>query len=218
MTQARAVAVILLPPEYRPTDPYPPHAPDDPDWVFPTYDSYWWWLRDYRELRVAIHDPAAGTTLVKRIARPSIDTNELRYESAWSGSFSDSAVVPMGAGVLFIGERFGSSDLQVEYCRYSVGDDLDQPELVAAIPPNIAGTGGYVAMNDASVAICIPVSALAGDNGRVFVFTPEPAPGQYALVMIEAPNFIWSTFGSDYSFQAAALAAEIRFVSTKYGF
>lgn len=217
MTQARAVAVILLPPEYRPTDPYPPHAPDDPGLEFTTYDDYWWWLRT-KELRVAIHDPAAGATLVKRIARPSIYLNSLRIEPAWNGRFNNSAVVPMGAGALFIGENADSPDLQVEYCRYSAGDDPNPPELVVVIPPGTTGAGGYVVMNEASVAICMPGSVHTGDSGRVFVVTPEPAPGQHALVMIEAPNFIGSTYSADYSFQAAAFASEINFVSTEYGF
>lgn len=217
MTQVRAVAVILLPPEYRPTDPFPPHAPDDPDWEFGTYDDYWWWLRT-KELRVAIHDPAAGTTLVKRIARPNIDLSSMRGEPAWNGRFNSTAVVPMGPGALFIGKNSYTPDFQVEYCRYSVGTDPDQPELVVAIPPGITGSGGYVVTNEKSVAICMPGSVHTGDSGRIFVVTPEPAPGQQALVMIEAPNFIWSTYSADYSFQAAAFAAEIKFVSTEYGF
>ena len=219
MTKARAVAVILLPPEYRPTDPYPPHVPDDPGWVFGSYESYWYWLAD-QEIRVAIHDPLSGETDVRRIARPTIDLSNLAVEQAWNGSFKRSAMCPMGAGLLFVGEVEGEAgpEARIEFCRYSTESELVPPEAVVTLPSEYQGHPGYMVAGQQSVAICWPGSVYDGRSGLVYVFTPEPEIGGIPLVTIEAPNFNGGGGGSDYLYMAAEMGEQLRFVSTKYGF
>lgn len=221
MTKARAVAVILLPPEYRPTDPYPPHAPDDPGWVFGSYDGYWYWL-GLKEIRVAIHDPLSGETDVRRIARPKINLNFLRQEQAWNGSFSSSVMCPMGAGMLFVGEVFGEAGLEmrIEFCRYSTESELVPPEAVVTPPSVYHGFyyTGYMVAGQQSVAICLPGSPYDGGSGLVYVFTPDPEIGGIPLATIEAPNFKGGTAGSDYLYMAAEMGEQLRFVSTEYEF
>lgn len=227
MTNARAVAVILLPPEYRPTDPYPPHAPDDPGWVFESYDDYWYWLAD-QEIRVAIHDPLSGETDVRRIARPTIDLNNLATGLAWNGSFESAVMCPMGAGLLFAGEvEDGGEDededgteTRIEFCRYSTESELVPLEAVVTVPLSDYQryTGGYIVAGQRSVAICWPGSVYDGSSGLVYVFTPDPEDGGIPLAMIEVPNFKSGTYGSDYLYMAAEMGEQLSVVSTKYGF
>lgn len=218
MTKARAVAVILLRPEYRPTDPYPPHAPDDPEWVFESYDSYWYWLGG-KEIRVAIHDPLSGETDVRRIARPTIDLNNLATGLAWNRNSSASVMCPMGAGLLFVGEDGDGTETRIEFCRYSTESELVPLEAVVTLPPEYHGdAGGYIVAGQQSVAICWPGSVYVGSSGLVYVFTPDPESGGIPLATIEAPNFIDGTFGSAYRYMAAEMGEQLRFVSTKYEF
>lgn len=218
MTKARAVAVILLPPEYRPTDPYPPHAPDDPEWVFESYDSYWYWLGG-KEIRVAIHDPLSGETDVRRIARPTINLNNLAAGLAWNRYFSAVVMCPMGAGLLFVGEDGDGTETRIEFCRYSTESELVPLEAVVTLPPEYHGNaGGYIVAGQQSVAICWPGSVYVGSSGLVYVFTPDPESGGIPLATIEAPNFIGGSAGSDYLYMAAEMGEQLRFVSTKYEF
>ena len=220
MTKARAVAVILLPPEYRPTDPYPPHAPDDPEWVFESYEDYWYWLEE-QEIRVAIHDPLSGETDVRRIARPTINLNNLAQEYAWNGSFTKSVMCPMGAGLLFVGEGYGANpETRIEFCRYSTESELVPPEAVVTAP--LSGwqryTGGYMVAGQRSVAICWPGSVYDGSSGLVYVFTPDPEDGGIPLATIEVPNFKSGTWGSDFVFMAAEMGEQLSIVCTQIGF
>ena len=217
MTKARAVAVILLPPEYRPTDPYPPHAPDDPGWVFGSYESYWYWLAR-QEIRVAIHDPRSGETDVRRIARPAIELSDLAIEQAWNGSFKRSAMCPMGAGLLFVGKV--GPEARIEFCRYSTESELVPPEAVVTLPSEYEGSyyTGYMVAGQRSVAICWPGSWYDGRSGLVYVFTPDPESGGIPLATIEVPNFKSGTGGSDYLYMAAEMGEQLSVVSTKYGF
>ena len=218
MNKARAVAVILLPPEYRPTDPYPPHAPDSPEWVFESYEDYWYWLEE-QEIRVAIHDPLSGETDVRRIARPTIDLSNLALEQAWNGSFESAVVCPMGAGLLFVGEDGDGTETRIEFCRYSTESELVPREAVATLPPEYHGdTGGYMVAGQRSVAICWPGSVYDGSSGLAYVFTPDPEIGGIPLATIEAPNFNGGTFGAAYLYMAAEMGEQLSVVSTEYGF
>lgn len=220
MTNARAVAVILLPPEWRPTDPYPPHAPDDPEWVFESYEDYWYWLAR-QEIRVAIHDPLSGETDVRRIARPTIYLYELKQERAWNGRFSSSVVCPMGAGLLFVGEGYGAEpETRIEFCRYSTESELVPPEAVVTVPLSdyMRDTGGCIVAGQRSVAICWPGSPYDGSSGLVYVFTPDPEDGGIPLAMIEVPNFKSGTYGSDFAYMAGEMGEQLSIVSTEYGF
>ena len=218
MTKARAVAVILLPPEYRPTDPYPPHAPDEPGWVFESYEDYWYWLEE-QEIRVAIHDPLSGETDVRRIARPTINLNNLAQEQAWNGSFSSSVMCPMGAGMLFVDENWAGTETRIEFCRYSTGSELVPPEAVVTAP--LSGyqrfKGGHIVAGQRSVAICWPGSPYDGSSGLVYVFTPDPEDGGIPLATIEVPNFKGGTYGSNFSYMAAEMGEQLSIVSTEYG-
>lgn len=211
MTKARAVAVILLPPEYRPTDPYPPHAPDDPGWVFGSYDSYWDWLGG-KEIRVAIHDPLSGETDVRRIAHPTIDLYNLTQEYAWNGSFESSIMCPMGAGLLFVGMGGARPEKRIEFCRYSTESELVPPEVVVTVPSEYQGRyfTGFMAAGQKSVAICWPGSVYGGISGLVYVFTPDPEDGGIPLATIEAPNF------DDSGYIAAEMGEQLSVVSTIY--
>ena len=215
MTNARAVAVILLPPEYRPTDPYPPHAPDDPGWVFASYDSYWYWLGK-KEIRAAIHDPLSGETDVRRIARPTIDLNNLTAGLAWNRNLSASVMCPMGAGLLFAGEGEAGPETRIEFCRYSTESELVPPEAVATLPSGYQGHPGYMVAGQQSVAICWPGWRFGEGSGLVYVFTPDPEIGGIPLATIEAPNFNDGTFGSDYLYMAAEMGEQLSVVSTEY--
>ena len=221
MTKARAVAVILLPPEWRPTDPYPPHVPDYPEGVFESYEEYWSWLAD-QEIRVAIHDPLSGETDVRRIARPTIDLHDLTQERAWNGSFTKSVMCPMGAGLLFVGERWDESwselETRIEFCRYSTESELVPPEAVVTLPSEYREYTGYMAAGQQSVAICWPGSVYDGRSGLVYVFTPDPESGGIPLATIEAPNFNDGTGGSDYLYMAAEMGEQLSVVSTEYEF
>lgn len=219
MTKARAVAVILLPPEWRPTDPYPPHAPDDPEWVFASYQDYWDWLYD-QEIRVAIHDPCSGETDVRRIARPTIDLNNLAEEQAWNGSFTSSVMCPMGAGLLFVGEGYNGVELEtrIEFCRYSTGSELAPPEAVVTLPTGYWRDTGYVAAGQQSVAICWPGSVYDGSSGLVYVFTPDPEDGGIPLATIEVPNFKSGYYGSPFTHMAAEMGEQLSVVATNIGF
>lgn len=219
MTNARAVAVILLPPEYRPTDPYPPHAPDDPGWVFGSYDSYWYWLSG-QEIRVVIHDPLSGETDVRRIARPTFDLNDLAVEEAWDGSFRQLAMCPMGAGLLFVGKNWNEPKARIEFCRYSTESELVPPEAVVTAPLSDynGDTGGCIAAGQQSVAICWPGSPNDGSSGLVYVVTPDPEDGGIPLAMIEVPNFKSGTYGSNFAYMAAEMGEHLSIVSTKYEF
>lgn len=216
MTNARAVAVILLPPEYRPTDPYPPYAPDWPEWVFESYDDYWSWLA-YHEIRVAIHDPLSGETDVRRIAPPTINLNELTQEQAWNGSFSSSVMCPMGAGMLFVGENGAGTETRIEFCRYSTGSELVPPEAVVTAPLSEwqRYTGGYIVAGQQSVAICWPCSVYDGSSGLVYVFTPDPEDGGIPLATIEVPNFQSRTYGSVFLYVAAEMGEQLSIVSNE---
>lgn len=217
MTNARAVAVILLQPEYRPTDPYPPHAPDDPEWVFESYDSYWYWLGG-KEIRVAIHDPLSGETDVRRIARPTINVYDLTTGRAWNGKFSSSIMCPMGAGMLFVGNEGGfGTETRIEFCRYSTESELVPPEAVATFPPEYdVDTRGYIVAGQKSVAICWPGSVYYGISGLVYVFTPDPESGGIPLATMEVPNFNGGASGA-LLYEAAEMGEQLSFVSTEYG-
>lgn len=216
MTNARAVAVILLPPEYRPTDPYPPHAPDDPEWVFESYDDYWSWLAD-QEIRVAIHDPLSGETDVRRIAHPTIDLSDLAVEQAWNGSFKRSVMCPMGAGLLFVGKSFSGLEMRIEFCRYSTESELVPPEAVVTIPSVYQGFWytGYMVAGRQSVAICWPGSVFDESGGLVYVFTPDPESGGIPLATIEVPNFKSRTYGSVFRYMAAEMGEQLSIVSNE---
>lgn len=217
MTKARAVAVILLPPEYRPTDPYPPHAPDDPGWVFESYDDYWSWLGG-QEIRVAIHDPLSGETDVRRIARPTINLPKLSEEQAWNGSFSSSVMCPMGAGLLFVGENWAGTETRIEFCRYSTGSELVPPEAVVTVPSEYDGDRGYkgyIVAGQRSVAICWPGSPFDGSSGLVYVFTPDPEDGGIPLATIEVPNFQSRTYRSVFGYMAAEMGEQLSIVSNE---
>lgn len=216
MTKARAVAVILLPPEWRPTDPYPPHAPDDPEWVFESYEDYWYWLRG-QEIRVAIHDPLSGETDVRRIARPTIGLNFLAEEYAWNGSFESSIMCPMGAGLLFVGRSWARPEKRIEFCRYSTESELVPPEAVVTLPSEYQGRTGYMVAGQQSVAIFWLGSVYNGSSGLVYVFTPDPENGGIPLATIEAPNFKSNTYGSRFSYMAAEMGEQLSIVSTEYG-
>ena len=216
MTQARAVAVILLPPEWRPTDPYPPHAPDDPGWVFESYQDYWYWLRR-KEIRVAIHDPLSGETDVRRIARPTINVYDLTTGLAWNGKFSSSIMCPMGAGLLFVGWDWIGTETRIEFCRYSTESELVPPEEVVTVVPLSADqrySEGYMAAGQRSVAICWPGEVFDGSSGLVYVFTPDPEDGGIPLATIEVPNFISRTYGSIFLYVAAEMGEQLSIVST----
>lgn len=216
MTKARAVAVILLPPEYRPTDPYPPHAPDDPEWVFESYDSYWYWLEG-QEIRVAIHDPLSGETDVRRIARPTIDLYDLTSEQAWNGRFWSSVMCPMGAGLLFVGVDETLPETRIEFCRYSTESELVPPEAVVTLPPGYHDiSAGYIVAGQQSVAICWSGSRHNGTGGLVYVFTPDPESGGIPLATIEVPNFNSGTAAARL-YVAAEMGEQLSFVSTEYG-
>lgn len=219
MTKARAVAVILLPPEWRPTDPYPPHVPDYPEWVFESYENYWYWLGE-REIRVAIHDPRSGETDVRRIARPTINLNNLATGLAWNRNSSASVMCPMGAGLLFVGEvhTWAGVETRIEFCRYSTESELVPPEAVATLPSGYQGHPGYMVAGQQSVAICWPGWRFGESIGLVYVFTPDPEIGGIPLATIEAPNFNDGTGGADYRYMAAEMGEQLRFVSTEYGF
>lgn len=219
MTKARAVAVILLPPEYRPTDPYPPHVPDHPEWVFESYDYYWYWLAG-QEIRVAIHDPLSGETDVRRIAPPTINLSKLSEEQAWNGSFSSSVMCPMGAGMLFVGENWAGTETRIEFCRYSTGSELVPPEAVVTAPlaQSQRFTGGCIVAGQRSVAICWPGSPYDGSSGLVYVFTPDPEDGGIPLATIEVPNFKNGTWGSEFAYMAGEMGEQLSIVSTEIGF
>lgn len=219
MTKARAVAVILLPPEYRPTDPYPPHVPDYPEGVFESYDSYWYWLGG-KEIRVAIHDPLSGETDVRRIARPTIDLNNLAAGLAWSRDSLASVMFPMGAGLLFVGEDGDGTETRIEFCRYSTESELVPLEAVVTAPLSDYQryTGGCIVAGQRSVVICFPGSPYDVSSGLVYVFTPDPEDGGIPLAMIEVPNFKGGTYGSDYRYMAAEMGEQLIIVSTEYGF
>lgn len=220
MTKARAVAVILLPPEYRPTDPYPPHVPDHPEWVFESYDDYYWsWLADH-EIRVAIHDPLSGETDVRRIAFPTIDLYSLTQEQAWNGSFSSSVMCPMGAGLLFVGENWAGTETRIEFCRYSTGSELVPPEAeaVVTVPSEYDGDRGYkgyMAAGQRSVAICWPGKVYDGSSGLVYVFTPDPEDGGIPLATIEVPDFKIDTYGSIFLYVAAEMGEQLSIVANQ---
>lgn len=220
MTKPRAVAVILLPPEYRPTDPYPPHAPDDPERVFESYDDYYWsWLAG-QEIRVAIHDPLSGETDVRRIARPTIDLYELSREGGWNGSFSSSVMCPMGAGLLFVGENWAGTETLIEFCRYSTGSELVPPEAVVTVPLSEYQrySGGYFVAGQQSVAICWAGSPYDGSNGLMYVFTPDPEDGGIPLATIEVPSFKHGTYGSAFAYMAGEMGEQLSIVSTEIWF
>lgn len=219
MTKARAVAVILLPPEWRPTDPYPPHAPDDPEWVFESYEDYWYWLGE-EEIRVAIHDPRSGETDVRRIARPTISLDNLALEQAWNGSFESAVMCPMGAGLLFVSKNWVGTETRIEFCRYSTESELVPPEAVVTVPLSDYQryTVGCIVAGQRSVAICWPGSPYDGSSGLVYVFTPDPEDGGIPLAMIEVPNFKSGTYGSDFAYMAGEMGEQLSIVSTKIGF
>lgn len=218
MTNARAVAVILLPPEYRPTDPYPPHAPDDPEWVFESYDDYWYWL-PRKEIRVAIHDPLSGETDVRRIACPTMGLHSLAWRGAWNVSLASSAVWPMGAGVLFVGGSYGTEpETRIEFCRYSTESELVPPEAVVTFPTGYWRDTGYVAAGQQSVAICWPGSVYDGSSGLVYVFTPDPEDGGIPLATIEVPNFKSGYYGSPFTHMAAEMGEQLSVVATNIGY
>lgn len=216
MTKARAVAVILLPPEWRPTDPYPPHAPDDPEWVFESYDDYYWYWLAGQEIRVAIHDPLSGETDVRRIAPPTINLNNLAQERAWNGSFTKSVMCPMGAGLLFVGENWAGTETRIEFCRYATESELvpPEPEVVVTFPSVYWRNTGYMVAGQQSVAICWPGSVFVESSGMVYVFTPDPENGGIPLKTIEVPNFIDRTYGSLYLYMAAEMGEQLSIVST----
>lgn len=225
MTNVRAVAVILLQPEYRPTDPYPPHAPDDPERVFESYEDYWDWLEG-QEIRVAIHDPLSRETDVRRIARPTINLYGLSEEpswngeeQAWNGRFSRSLMCPMGAGLLFVGRDWAETETRFEFCRYSTESELVPPEAVVTIPQGYYGIrSGYIVAGQQSVAICRPGSPYDGSSGLVYVFTPDPEDGGIPLAMIEVPNFKSGTYRSDFACKAGEMGEQLSIVSTEIGF
>ena len=218
MTKARAVAVILLPPEYRPTDPYPPHVPGHPEWVIESYDDYWSLLADL-EIRVAIHDPLSGETDVRRIAPPTINLYKLSEEQAWNGSFSSSVMCPMGAGILFVGENWAGTETRIEFCRHSTGSELFPPEAEAVVTVSLSQSqryaGGHIVAGQRSVAIYWPGSVYDGSSGLVYVFTPDPEDGGIPLATIEVPNFKGNTYGSIFLYMAAEMGEQLSIVSNQ---
>lgn len=229
MHEARAVEALLLPPEWRPDDPFPPHAPDEPEWVFETYEDYWWWLEAYSpELRLVIIDPQNGQSYLRYIARPPIDLSELVVgQPEWNGRFYGSTMIPLSSGIVFVGVVPGSPSREkiMVYCKYATTVDVSSPEVLDTVAENDYWHSWVVATNGKSVAICRVGSVYSGpggsgtNSGIIHIFTPEPEPGKAALIKIEAPFFVGGTFGSSYLFMAAELEQEqLTLLCTEYGF
>ena len=142
----------------------------------------------------------------------------LAAELAWNGSFKRSAMCPMGAGLLFVGESWSEPETRIEFCRYSTESELVPPEAVVTLPSEYQSSIGYMAAGQQSAAICWPGSVYDGSSGLVYVFTPDPESGGIPLVTIEAPNFIGGTFDANYLYMAAEMGEQLSVVSTEYRF
>ncbi|SFI68710.1 hypothetical protein SAMN05216206_2747 [Pseudomonas guineae] len=211
MIDKKSVAIIILPPEYRPTDPYPPAAVDNPTLLFESYDDYHGWLSE-KVCRLAIHDPIAGTTLVKRIAALPItgfgikSQHHVLHGSEW---FS-----PIDAGVICASwdRLFNDYRMTVSYAKFAE-EGAAEPDIELLLGPIAPSSDGdarvYFASDGRRLSILTMPANPGGDGAFLYTITPEPLSGESRLTTTRLPQLASGTAGSDMTYVSAELNGDV---------
>ena len=171
MGEPKAVLVIPLPPEYKPSDPYPPFAEDDPGYVFESYDAYHEWLAR-REKRVLIHDPVANESILKVVDAAAFPRSSSQ-ETLWAG--------PLAFGVVVV--RMDG----IGYARYAnEGEPVPEYQVMLEVMSNDSGLYKTITQDERSV--CIIFNGEPEESAYAYLLTPEPLAGEQLVKTVELPN------------------------------
>lgn len=212
MAEPIAVITIVIPPEYRPSDPYPVSAPDDPEWIFEDYDDYHYWF-SRKVCRVAIYSPKTGDSVVHRASLPSV----YLYNSTSSRSVLEDAFWPMAGGLLYL--HWDGSSYEVGYAKYAADGEAEPAlEILVSAEQNIAGEKQYffAETDGRQLALFSVGSIYEGIGSAAQLITPEPLSGESVLVDTVLPDVYSGTYGSTNGIFAIELLSSVLNVRAKY--
>ena len=173
---AVAKLVVIVGPEYRPTDPYPPE--------FSSYDEYFnGEIQGGGYRRLIEYDPALELTAVRRFkfAHDTLRALEFGNNAPPGGDYA----IPLSSGVAFVSRI--DERLKVVYAQYASGD-MPEPEPETFLDETDGYDGLYVACDGRRIGLLKLYRVEDATPAQLWVVTPNPSPGEQVLSVMELPN------------------------------
>lgn len=173
---AVAKLAVIVGPEYRPTDPYPPG--------FSSYDEYFdGEIQGAGYRRLIEHDPAIGSTSVRRFKFAHSALAQLEFGTiAWPGA---DYAIPLSSGCAFV-SRIGGR-MKLVYAQYAADDELEpEPETLLDEVDDLEAL--HVACDGRRVGLLRLFRVEDATPAQLWVVTPSPVPGEQVLAVMGLPN------------------------------